>query len=131
MGGTPQGIAKARAVNTERRNARQRAFIDAWNNADSVSEVAQAFGIEPQSARRRATRARSMGFDLKHMPISKGAHPRLKVGQRVRLGYFVGVVEKRFSATSQVLIVWPDGRAELGTARGRMACGEFVEVVSC
>ena len=131
MGGTAEGMAKARAVNTERRNARQRAFIEAWNNADSVSEVAQAFGIEPQSARRRATRARSMGHDLKHMPISKGARPRLRVGQRVRLGYFVGVVSKRLSATSQVLIVWPDGRAELGTARGRMACGEFVEVLSC
>lgn len=131
MGGTAEGIAKGRAVNTERRNARQRAFVEAWNKADSVSEVAQAFGIQPQSARSRAARARRMGFDVKHMPISKGARPRLKVGQRVRLGYFVGVVSKRLSATSQVLIVWPDGRAELGTVRGRMACGEFVEVVSC
>jgi transposase len=131
MAGTAEGMAKARAALTERRNAEQRAFIEAWNKADSVEEVAQAFHIEPQSARRRATRARAMGLDVKHMPISKGAHPRLRVGQRVRLGYFVGVVAKRFAATNQVLIVWPDGRAELGTARGRMACGEFVELVSC
>jgi hypothetical protein len=131
MGGTAEGMAKARAVNTKRREAEQRAFVEAWNKAGSVEEVAQAFHIEPQSARRRATRARAMGLDVKMMPISKGAHPRLRVGQRVRLGYFVGVVSKRIAATNQVLIVWPDGRAELGTARGRMACGEFVEVVSC
>ena len=123
MGGTHQGDCE--------RAARQRAFVDAWNRASSVAEVAQAFGIKPNSASRRASRARSMGFDVKKFPTSKKPHPRLKVGQRVRLGYFVGTVAKRYSSTNEVLIVWPDGRAELGTAHGRMACGEFVEVVSC
>lgn len=122
--------AKARAVCKTNRAQRSRAFVEAWNKADRVSDVAEQFGVKVGSARSRACRLRRAGYDVKMMPNGKGRHPRLRVGQRVRLGLFVGTVSKRIAATNQVVIVWPDGRAEMGTCRGRMACGEFVEVLN-
>lgn len=128
MPGTPAGIAKARAVSSARRAERQRAFIDAWNAASCVAEVAAAFRIKPQTARSRAYHARKKGMDVKHMPIQKGRRPILYAGQAVSLDGAVGSVIKNM-ATNRALIEWGDGRCELVSKRGRTADGRWVELI--
>ena len=129
MPGTPSGIAKARAVSSAHRAERLRAFIDAWNAANSVAEVAAAFGVKPQTARSRAYLARKRGMDVKHMTVAKGRRPALRVGHKVCLEGVYGSVIKRMASPNEALIEWSDGRLELVSKRGRTSDGKWVEPI--
>ena len=103
-------------------------FIEVWNQAQSVAEVAEYFGIEPISARRRAFRWRRRGLDVKHMPLTDQLGPSLPVlrkGMRVRHGERLGTVikprVKRTETRGEVtLIQWDDGTVGETTRRGRI-----------
>ena len=102
-------------------------FIAVWNQAQSVAEVAEYFGVRPNSARRRAFRWRRRGLDVKHMPLTDQVGPGLPVlrkGMRVRHGERLGTVIKprikRPPRGEVTLIQWDDGTVGETTRKGRI-----------
>lgn len=57
-----------------KKNVSWQEFVTAWQNSNSVKEVAELLGAKPASIRTRATQYRKRGVQLKKMPRVKQVH---------------------------------------------------------